>query len=115
MALTFRIFFFPLKELCSKENLDIFFVIDSSRSVTEKNFADLRAFLSTLVGQFKVGEFESRIGLMQFSEYFRTVIEFNFGEHKTSHEIQKNIKKLMHQDGDSTYTGKALKMVNDKV
>ncbi len=67
------------------------------------------------MGQFKIGEFESRVGLMQFSNKFRTVIEFDFGKHKTTKDIQNNIKKLVHQYGNQTYAGSALKLVNEQV
>jgi collagen type VI alpha len=95
--------------------LDIFIVLDGSQSIQAINFERLRNFLSNLVGHFKIGQFESRVGLMQFSNKFRTVIEFDFGKHKTTKDIQDNINKLVHQHGNQTYVGNALKRVNDHV
>ena len=67
------------------------------------------------MGEFKIGEFESRVGLMQFSNKFRTVVEFDFGKHKTTKAIQDNIKRLVHQRGNQTFIGNALKHVNEQV
>ncbi|CAB4028884.1 Hypothetical predicted protein, partial [Paramuricea clavata] len=52
---------------------------------------------------------------MQFSNKFRTVIEFDFGKHKTTKDIQNNIKTLVHQHGNQTFAGNALKHVNKHV
>lgn len=90
-------------------------MLDGSQSIYDVNFARLRNFLSNLVGHFKIGEFESRVGLMQFSNTFRTVIEFDFGKHKTTKDVQENIRKLVHQYGNQTYAGNALKLVNKHV
>lgn len=95
--------------------MDIFIVLDGSQSIHEVNFERLRKFLSDIVGEFKIGEFESRVGLMQFSNKFRTVIEFDFGKHKTTKDVQDNIKKLVHQYGNQTYVGNALRLVNKHV
>ncbi|XP_028415528.1 collagen alpha-6(VI) chain-like isoform X2 [Dendronephthya gigantea] len=100
---------------CSRDNLDIFIVLDGSKSIQEINFARLRNFLSDIVGEFKIGEFESRVGLMQFSNKFRTVIEFDFGKHMTTKDVQDNIHKLVHQYGNQTYAGDALRLVNKHV
>ena len=100
---------------CSKDNLELFIVLDSSRTLLDHQYEEFKDFLANLMSHFNIGKFRSRVGLMQFSDTSRVVVEFSLGKHTTTKSIQDNINRLVHQQGNATNLGSAFEMINKKV
>ena len=99
---------------CTRQNRDVFFVLDGSGSISLSYFERMKYFLIKLIEQLDVGLHSTHVGLLQFSHSIKTKIEFNLGEHKTFEKIKKAIAKMSYQEG-GTDTGDALEVVNTKV
>jgi len=85
--------------------LDLVFVADSSRSVGKKDFGLEMKFISDIASLFKVGDTQSRIGLITFQTYAKT--RFALGKYSSQKAVQKAIAAVPHETG-GTYVGKAL-------
>uniref|UniRef100_A0ACB8FUU2 Uncharacterized protein n=1 Tax=Sphaerodactylus townsendi TaxID=933632 RepID=A0ACB8FUU2_9SAUR len=94
---------------CRKATVaDIVFLVDSSTSIGERNFTNVKNFLKVLVSNLEVGSDQVRIGLAQYSR--KTVKEFLLNQYSLKSDILEHIQNLTFWRG-STYTGAALDFV----
>jgi hypothetical protein len=100
---------------CSPESLDLFVVIDGSRSVGYENFGKVKNFLKKLAAEFAIGKNHAHFGVMQYGDKRKTRIEFNLDEHLNNRHITKAIEKMEFLDSGRTDTGHALSVVNNEV
>lgn len=105
---------------CSPESLDLFVLIDGSRSVGYENFRKVKKFLKKLSKEFLIGKNNARFGVMQYGHKSNprkgvTRIEFNLTQYKSNKEVSNAIKKMNFLDSANTHTGNALSIVNKKV
>ncbi|XP_023137697.2 collagen alpha-6(VI) chain-like isoform X2 [Amphiprion ocellaris] len=92
-------------EVCKDVPSDIFFLTDSSESISAKDFQKMKDFVKSVVSKSIVGQDKVHIGVMQFSTGFR--LEFPLTEYYSKAEILENIDK-MEQMNEGTRTGRAL-------
>ena len=52
---------------------DIVLVVDGSGSVGARNFAKIKQFLQTFVRQFSIGQSQTRVAFLQFSDTVQVV------------------------------------------
>lgn len=94
----------PPPPRCFKE-VDINLVLDGSRSLGPKRFANLKAWVASLVQQFTIGADKARVGLVHFSTSVNDVFEIN--QHGDIGSILSAIENLKYKEG-ITSTGQAL-------
>nr|XP_056713047.1 collagen alpha-6(VI) chain-like [Euleptes europaea] len=98
-----------VSQVCTKATVaDIVFLVDSSTSIGEDNFEEVKNFLSVLVSNLDVGRDQVRIGLAQYSR--KTFKEFLLNQYALKSDILELIRNLTFRRG-STYTGAALDFV----
>lgn len=85
--------------------VDLVFVMDDSGSVSEENFQTMLTFASDLLNSFKIGEKDTRVGLITFSSSARRI--FNFDAYSLRTQIQTAIKETLYNAG-GTNTADAL-------
>ena len=57
---------------CPKKNdLDIMFVLDGSRSVGKENFTIVKNWTKAIISQFYKSNNKSQVGVVQYSHYFK--------------------------------------------
>ncbi|KAF4106106.1 hypothetical protein G5714_013768 [Onychostoma macrolepis] len=94
---------------CTHETVaDIVFLVDGSGSIGQKNFQEVREFLSSLVENFDVAPDKIRIGLVQYSDTPRT--EFSLNTYQNKEEILSYIQNLRYKTG-GTFTGQGLEFM----
>ncbi|KAM3922555.1 von Willebrand factor A domain-containing protein 1 isoform 2-T2 [Leptodactylus fuscus] len=87
---------------------DLFFLLDSSGSVTYDEFAKVKHFIGDLLQPFKFGPQHVQASVVQIST--DPTLEFNLNQYSSSKDIQKAIPKIRQRMGD-TNTGKAIDYV----
>jgi hypothetical protein len=100
---------------CSPESLDLFVVIDGSKSVGYVNFGKVKIFLKKLADEFKIGKDDAHFGVMQYGDKRESRIEFNLHKHLSNKEVSDAIEKMQFLSSGRTDTGHALSKVNHKV
>jgi receptor-type tyrosine-protein phosphatase Q len=85
--------------------VDLVFVMDDSGSVSVENFQTMLNFASNLLDSFKIGEEDTKVGLVVFSTFARRI--FNFNMYSTRQQIQNAIKNSVYT-GQGTNTAAAL-------
>ena len=108
-------FLFPAAMICSQEPRDVFLVVDGSLSIGNNHFEKIRQFLKTLVKTLVVSPNVTHFGLLQFSSRQKTRIEFSLDYSHREATLLNRIKYLRYQRGTSTFTGNALKIVEEQV
>ena len=101
--------------ICSQEPRDVFLVVDGSLSIGNNHFEKIRQFLKTLVKTVVVHPNMTHFGLLQFSSRQKTRIEFSLDYSHREATLLNRIKYLRYQRGTSTFTGNALKIVEEEV
>lgn len=100
---------------CTQGSVDLFLLVDGSRSITAENFKFVRKFLRKLTSEFDIGENAAHVGLLQFSDYKSMSYEFALNEMNSNKQVRKAIKRMKYQAGSRTNTGDALRIVNNFV
>lgn len=101
--------------ICSQEPRDVFLVVDGSLSIGDTHFEKIRQFLTKLVKAVVVNPNMTHFGLMQFSSLKKTRVEFSLDYSHREATLLNRIKYLRYQEGQSTYVGNALKIVEEQV
>ncbi|KAL0985323.1 hypothetical protein UPYG_G00155470 [Umbra pygmaea] len=87
------------------EVADIIFLVDSSTSISDVNFSIMKKFMMSVVNETKVGESQTRYGLIRFSTDVASLFPLN--KFTSTEDVNNALKKLERIHGD-TYTSKAL-------
>ncbi|KAL1262547.1 hypothetical protein QQF64_005286, partial [Cirrhinus molitorella] len=87
---------------------DIVFLVDSSGSIGESNFAKVREFLRAFVDRLNLRPDKVRVGLAQFSD--QPYQEFLLGDYLDKKDLYQKLNKLTYRKG-STKTGLALTFI----
>lgn len=105
-------FFPPLLECSEITAADIVFLVDSSDTVGETKFGEIRRFLHAFVEGLEIGEQKVRVGLAQFSD--RPYQEFLFGENEAKKEdLLRKLLGLTYRKGGPKRTGLALDFIRN--
>ncbi|KAI5108436.1 collagen alpha-6(VI) chain [Silurus meridionalis] len=91
---------------------DIVFLVDSSDTIGDTKFGEIRRFLHNFVEGLDIGEQNVRVGLAQFSDRPVQEVVFN-GEEDTQEDLLKKILGLTYHKGRPKKTGHALDFIRE--
>ncbi|XP_026114550.1 collagen alpha-6(VI) chain-like [Carassius auratus] len=89
---------------------DIVLLVDSSGSIGESDFQEVRKFLHAFVDRFNLRPDKVRVGLAQFSD--RPYQEFLLGEYSDKGDLHQKLNDLIYRKG-RTNTGQALTFIRE--
>ncbi|XP_067241669.1 collagen alpha-6(VI) chain-like isoform X3 [Chanodichthys erythropterus] len=89
---------------------DIVLLVDSSGSIGDSDFEEVRKFLHVFVEQFNLRPDKVRVGLAQFSD--RPYQEFLLGDYLDKKDLQQKLDELIYRRG-GTNTGQALTFIRE--
>ena len=96
--------------------LDFAILVDTSGSISRKNFKVLLRFIRSLVDSFEVSEDHTHVAIIGYST--RASVQLNFndlpGRKLTKNKVFDIVKKIPHTRG-YTYIDRALRLANDEV
>ncbi|KAM3614607.1 uncharacterized protein V6R79_016766 [Siganus canaliculatus] len=95
-------------DVCKDVMGDVFFLTDSSWSISTSDYKKMKDFMKSLIGKTSVGRDEVHVGVMQYSTDPK--LEFTLNDYNSKDELSKAIDG-MQQIQDFTYTGKAIEEV----
>ncbi|XP_063781250.1 collagen alpha-6(VI) chain-like [Pseudophryne corroboree] len=95
-------------EACQQAKVDVMFLVDSSGSIRQEYFEDMKTFMKHLVNKTDVGENKLQFGVVQFSDRNMEVLQLNGNQIA----IWDAIDNMSHM-AETTYTGSALTFVYD--
>lgn len=97
-------------ELC-KIAADVAFVVDSSGSISSKDYETMKSFISAMARRLRLSSTGSRAGLIQYSTNAAKEIDLN--DYISSDGFSKAVEALVQQRGQ-TRIDKALKLAYDE-
>ncbi|XP_016117338.1 collagen alpha-4(VI) chain-like [Sinocyclocheilus grahami] len=89
---------------------DIVLLVDSSGSIGESDFEEVRKFLHSFVDRFNLRPDKVRVGLAQFSD--RPYQEFLRGDYSDKRDLHQKLNDLIYRRG-GTNTGLALTFIRE--
>ncbi|KAK9964947.1 hypothetical protein ABG768_006074 [Culter alburnus] len=89
---------------------DIVLLVDSSGSIGDSDFEEVRKFLHVFVEQFNLRPDKARVGLAQFSD--RPYQEFLLGDYLDKKDLHQKLDELIYRRG-GTNTGQALTFIRE--
>ncbi|XP_019627142.1 PREDICTED: collagen alpha-1(XIV) chain-like [Branchiostoma belcheri] len=92
--------------------VDLVFLVDSSESFRTSGFDDAKLFLQNVVNYFTLGENDTRVGVVTFSNADKQVTWVRLNENYTRVELLEEIGNIPYDRG-STYTGLGLDYVRN--
>ncbi|KAK3552012.1 hypothetical protein QTP70_031601, partial [Hemibagrus guttatus] len=93
---------------CKANLADIVFLVDSSGSIGDTDFLEVKKFLHTFIVELDINPDKIRVGLAQFS--YEPQREFLLGEYTNKNDLLEKVAKLTYLKG-GTKTGKALSFI----
>ena len=96
---------------CTKV-VDIAMVVDESGSIGQFDFEKIKKFVGDIISRFSVTPFGAHFAAVKYSTGAREV--FSLTKYTNAAELQRNVQNMNYLGG-STYTGKALQLVQQKV
>lgn len=96
--------------VCPGKPADIVLMIDESSSIWPVHFAKLREFLVSLVDNFDIGEDQTRIAALTYSD--RTTLRFGLNEYQTAEEMQSAIEAINQQGGGKRQSAEVIVLAN---
>lgn len=107
--------YMPCQVTCNVP-LDFAILVDTSGSISRKNFKVLLRFIRSLVDSFEVSEDHTHVAIIGYST--RASVQLNFndlpGSKLTKNKVFDIVKKIPHTRG-YTYIDRALRLANDEV
>ncbi|XP_035862083.1 collagen alpha-3(VI) chain-like [Sander lucioperca] len=95
------------KKACvKKDEADIFFLMDDSGSIGNRDFEDMQNFILRFLGTFNIGPDHVRVGLVKYAD--DPSLEFDLTASSNVDNLKKSVENITHEGG-GTETGKALK------
>ena len=109
------ILFYFLPVICNVP-LDFAIIVDTSGSISRKNFKLLLHFIRSLVNSFRVSEDHTHIAIIEYSTTASVQLKFNGlpGSRLTKNNVVNIVNKIPHERG-KTYIDRALLLANDEV
>ncbi|XP_063341583.1 collagen alpha-6(VI) chain-like isoform X2 [Pelmatolapia mariae] len=102
-----------IREICSETckdiPSDIFFLTDSSESISEEDFEKMKNFTKSVISKSNIGQDKVHIGFMQYST--NTRLEFDLTKHYNLEGMLNTIDG-MKQMNEGTRTGRAITEVS---
>lgn len=96
--------------------LDFAIIVDTSGSISRRNFKLLLRFIRSLVNSFQVSEDHTHIAIIEYSTGASVQLRFNDlpGSKLTKNNVYEIVKRIPHKRG-KTYIDRALRLANDEV
>jgi len=96
--------------------LDFAIIVDTSGSISRRNFKLLLHFIRNLVDGFQVSEDHTHIAIIEYSTGASVQLGFNDlpGRTLTKNNVYDIVKRIPHKRG-KTYIDRALRLANDEV
>ncbi|NXC87068.1 MATN2 protein, partial [Cercotrichas coryphoeus] len=94
-----------LENTCNNKQLDLVFIIDSSRSVRHYDFEKVKEFILTILQFLDISADATRVGLIQYGSTVKQ--EFSLKTFRRKQDIERAVKRMMHL-ATGTMTGLAL-------
>jgi len=91
--------------------VDVVFVVDSSGSIGEGNFAIVKEVIQNLIGHFSVSAVHARIGIVQYATNARIIYSLRQSQRFGFRRLEKRVKNLFYTKG-GTKTGKGLSLAH---
>lgn len=95
----------PGQTPCAEQQLDLYFILDSSSSVGPANFAVMMEFVSNAVGELTVGQDATRVGIMTYNKF--TTKRFDLKDAISNEDVQAKISDIEYS-GQGTRTAQAI-------
>lgn len=89
---------------------DIVLLVDSSGSIGDNDFEEVKKFLHAFVDGFNLRPNQVRLGLAQFSD--RQYQEFQLGDYLDKKDLHQKLSNLIYRKG-GTKTGQALTFIHE--
>lgn len=98
------------------EPLDFAFVVDTSGSISRRNFVRQREFIEQMIDGFDISEEGTHVAIVEYSSTASVVLKFNSftGVQLNAVNLKRQARKLPHQRG-YTYIDKGLHLTNTEV
>ena len=96
--------------------IDFAIIVDTSGSISRRNFDRLLRFIRSLVDGFQVSEDHTHIAIVEYSTQASVQLKFNDlqGRKLTKYNVKKIVYKIPHQRG-MTYIDRAMRLANEEV
>ncbi|XP_072855268.2 matrilin-2 isoform X5 [Pogona vitticeps] len=94
-----------LEKNCNNKQLDLVFIIDSSRSVRPYDFEKVKEFILTILQFLDVGPDVTRVGLIQYASTVKN--EFSLKTYRRKQDMERAVKRMMYL-ATGTMTGLAI-------
>lgn len=98
-----------MSTVCKDTPGDVFFLSDSSESISAEEYQTMKDFMKSVISKFDIGQSEMHVGVMQFSTNQKLVFPLN--RYYSKEEMSKAIDD-MQQMNKVTHTGKAITEVS---
>ena len=98
--------------VCGLENADFVFLMDGSGSIIDREFGQLKLFITRVIDYLKIGEGETHVGLIEYSTFASVQLRLT-----TSYEkdiIKRRVSDVVHTRG-LTRLDEALKYAAEDV
>ncbi|XP_073729648.1 collagen alpha-6(VI) chain isoform X2 [Misgurnus anguillicaudatus] len=99
-----------MRECNETAQADVVLVVDSSGSIGETDFAEVKTFLHAVVDKLNLREDRVRLGLIQFSHQPHP--EFLLGDYLDKRDLHQKVDNLIYHKG-GTNTGQALTFIRE--
>ena len=112
MLSTYRLFL----EVACQAIVDLAFIVDSSGSISRRNWALMRKFLKEVVDEFDISPSGTHVAAVAYSTNPQVVFKFNTlqGAQLNVDEVNKKLDRMPHQRG-FTYIDRALRLADEQV
>ncbi|KAL7393714.1 hypothetical protein ABVT39_014994 [Epinephelus coioides] len=97
------------KDVCKEAQGDVFFLTDSSESISKEGFKTMKEFMKSVIRKTNIGQGKVHVGVMQFSTNFN--LEFRLNKYYNADDIANAIDGMQQMD-EGTLTGKAITEVS---
>lgn len=85
--------------------MDLAFLLDSSGSIGEKNYLDMKRFINEVIDHFHISPKDTHVGVVSFSTQAQT--EIRFTSKQTADAIKPSVLNITYQN-DLTYIDRGL-------
>lgn len=99
-----------------KTIVDVAFLVDSSGSISDRDWRLLRDFVKSVVNKLNVSSSGSHVALISYASYAVVELRFNTltGDKLNPVEINKVVDRIKHHKG-YTYMDRALQLADKKI
>ena len=96
--------------------MDFAIIVDTSGSISRRNFRRLLRFIRSIIDGFEIGEELTHIALIEYSTQASVQLKFNdlTGGRLTNYNVERRVQRIPHSRG-YTYIDKALRLANEQV